>query len=385
MNINKSNYESWFLDYYEGTLAAEKVAELFLFLEQYPEFKNEFESFAQIKLPKTEEVFSFKDSLKKNTITATNYNDYLIADLEGDLNLQERVALKSFMASHPELEKEKLLFSKTILQKEGVNYPAKDELKKPVIVTHKKNTSILWVAAAAMILLLIGVYFIQRPEKAQVAEKENNSLQESVGEKEKSLQSTNDKQLSLENIAPKIENALNKSLETASLSHSGENRSEVNKRASNHHKKIKHEIVPEISSRENNSELAMIRAEKIEPQLVLNVSEEMPAKTSIQKTSDPIIPAKRSLNPLQLLDNAKTVAANKINSATDEEIFYPVSKSSPVAEQRLPLKSRMLKLFAWTVNKVTDDRVILNTDFYVDGNLAAYQLTAGKLKIEKDF
>ena len=74
MNINKNNFEGWFLDYYEGTLTAEQVAELFLFLEKNPELKNEFESFALITLPDSQEVFAEKNALRKNIITIENYN-----------------------------------------------------------------------------------------------------------------------------------------------------------------------------------------------------------------------------------------------------------------------------------------------------------------------
>ena len=44
MNINQNNYEAWFLDYYEKQLSAEQVAELFLFLEQHPLLKEEFDA-----------------------------------------------------------------------------------------------------------------------------------------------------------------------------------------------------------------------------------------------------------------------------------------------------------------------------------------------------
>ena len=54
MNINKTNYESWFLDYFEGTLSTMKVAELFLFLHQHPELQPEFDAFQPLHLPPPE-------------------------------------------------------------------------------------------------------------------------------------------------------------------------------------------------------------------------------------------------------------------------------------------------------------------------------------------
>ena len=45
MNIDKNNYEAFFLDYHEGNLSPQEVADLYLFLSQYPELKKEFEDF----------------------------------------------------------------------------------------------------------------------------------------------------------------------------------------------------------------------------------------------------------------------------------------------------------------------------------------------------
>ncbi len=379
MNINKNNYESWFLDYHEGTLAAEKVAELFLFLEKYPEFKNEFESFAQITLPLSEEEFSLKDDLKKNTITTLNYSDYLIAELEGDLNLQERVALQSFMDAHPELEKEKLLFSKTIMQKEIVAYPAKAELKKRVLGVQKSNSPILWMAVAAMILLLIGVYFIQRPEKVQVAEKQNNNAQNAVDEQLNNI----DKVVAMEKqLEPTKE--INKQ-DQAANSHLPIEESKTNITSPTRHKKTKPVNTPTIDLQKNNAELAMSAATKIETSLLITANEEQPEKINAENKGTFVPTAKRSLNPITIFDNVKTAAANKVNNATGDEIFYTSSETNSISEERMPLKSRMIKLMAWTINKVSFDNVKLTPDFDMDGDLMAYQLSAGKFKVEKNF
>ncbi len=66
MEINKNNYEAFFLDYYDGNLPAEQVAVLLLFVEQHPELKEEFESFENITLEDLPSIgFDNKSSLKK--------------------------------------------------------------------------------------------------------------------------------------------------------------------------------------------------------------------------------------------------------------------------------------------------------------------------------
>ena len=80
MNITKTNYESWFLDYYEGNLSAIQVAELFLFLQQNNELQNEFESFNPINIASTEYVYF---DAKEFTITRPGvYYLELIGDRE---------------------------------------------------------------------------------------------------------------------------------------------------------------------------------------------------------------------------------------------------------------------------------------------------------------
>ena len=69
MEINRNNYEIFFLDYHEGNLSAQQQAKLFIFLEQHPDLKNEFESFDLVKLPSINIFFEEKNSLKRELIT----------------------------------------------------------------------------------------------------------------------------------------------------------------------------------------------------------------------------------------------------------------------------------------------------------------------------
>ena len=382
MNINSNNYESWFLDYYEGALSVEQVSELFLFLEKYPELKHEFDSFTLVSLPKPTEVFSLKNSLRKNTVTLENYTAFLIAELEGDLNLQERVALKSFMEVYPELEKDKLLFSKTILQKEAVVYAEKRNLKKPVLAEHGKNFNAVWIAAAAMILLLIGVYFIQAPEKPKITQQET-SQNENGNKKKKNTNSDAPIRNNIKKEAVEIQDDNLNSLEL-SVNNLASNNSKTKTNPS-HNKKRNRIYVAANQMVNNSTELAMISTPRLESHLTTNTIEATPGKVPVEIVSSQVIRSKRSFNPLQLFDDAKIAVAEKLNHATGDEILYASAKSNKFAEDRLPFKSRMIKLVAWVVNKVSNDKVKVNTDFDFDGNLASCQVTAGKIKVEKNF
>jgi hypothetical protein len=130
MNINISNYEAYFLDYHEGNLSPQQVADLFLFLSQHPELKKEFEDFEQIVLEDfSAPVFENKDRLKKN-ITAENREEYFIRAVEGTLDTTELALLKIFLTTHPEFQREFNLFQKTKLQADATLVFENKELLK---------------------------------------------------------------------------------------------------------------------------------------------------------------------------------------------------------------------------------------------------------------
>lgn len=137
MNINKNNYEAFFLDYHEGTLSAQQVADLFLFLSLHPELKKEFEEFEHIVLEDlSAPVFENKDLLKKN-ITADNREDYFIRAVEGTLHPSELKILEDFLAKHPEYQAEFILFKKTKLHANtSVVFESKDNLKQLTPTDH---------------------------------------------------------------------------------------------------------------------------------------------------------------------------------------------------------------------------------------------------------
>src|SRR3954462_4230719 len=131
MNINKNNYEAYFLDYHEGNLSPQGVADLFLFLSQHPELKKELDDFENVALNDfSTPVFENKESLKKN-ITPNNHEDYFIRAVEGTLDATELVMLQTYLTTNPEFLKEFNQFKKTKLQADpALIFENKNELKQ---------------------------------------------------------------------------------------------------------------------------------------------------------------------------------------------------------------------------------------------------------------
>ncbi|MDF2437527.1 MAG: hypothetical protein K0Q95_1903 [Bacteroidota bacterium] len=131
MTINKHNYEAFFLDYHEGNLSPQQVADLLLFVEQHPELKAEFESFENFHLEDySSYTFENKDSLKKE-ITLQNYEEYFIRSVEGSLNPAEINLFESFLNQHPQYLSELNLYQKTKLSpEENIFFENKQALKR---------------------------------------------------------------------------------------------------------------------------------------------------------------------------------------------------------------------------------------------------------------
>jgi hypothetical protein len=115
MKINKHNYEAFFLDYHEGNLTPQQVAELLLFVEQHPELKEEFESFENFTLEDFSAYnFENKEGLKKQ-ISDQNREEYFIRSVDGTLASAEAELLDQFLKQHPQYALEFELFRKTKL------------------------------------------------------------------------------------------------------------------------------------------------------------------------------------------------------------------------------------------------------------------------------
>ncbi len=383
MNINKTNYGAWFIDYFDGTLSAEKVAELFLFVEQHPELKNEFETFSPVVLSSDKTVFSDKEKLKRNIITPDNVEGYLIAELEDDLTLADKIKLNDFLKANPSFTKDRELFKMTRLQTITEVFPDKSSLRKKTIRPLISNIQV-WTAIAAVLLVIMGILYINRPED------QNRTAVINPVEHKNNVDSLND--------------FFNKSDDIPS--------------------KINRENIAGINANIQNNQLGAIPSEKaiIRPEKVAALNEKRRNNTNnftktvtterefIQCTEridiapqfiaydlipveSPVLLIGSNQNDIAqnkniILDKIYDIndfAAKKVNDATGEELLYSMENNQSPSAEKIPLKSRLIKLASWAIGKISNEKVKMETTFDQDGNLAAYQLNAGKLKYEKEF
>jgi hypothetical protein len=169
--INKNNYEVYFLDHIEGRLDADQTAALMLFLDAHPELKEELEGLEMVSLePNAQIRFDAKESLKKPLIIPTakiteqNYEEYCVAEFEGDLSRDEMNELHQFLALNPDLKKEYDLIRQCHLHPDfELVFTDKSSLKKNIVVPFLTRRIYYGIAVAASLALLIGLSFLFEP------------------------------------------------------------------------------------------------------------------------------------------------------------------------------------------------------------------------------
>jgi hypothetical protein len=158
MEINKNNYEAYFLDFVEGSLTPSQKAEMDLFLIHHPELKSELDDFELLEL-EAESVLDcgLKASIKKEETTGLSELEYLIiSEIEGTSSNEEKKKLAALIKIDSSIEKEIEAYAKTKLSKsENLVFPNKNALlKRP-----GKLIYLFRYASAAAAAVLAFVYF----------------------------------------------------------------------------------------------------------------------------------------------------------------------------------------------------------------------------------
>ncbi|WP_165836070.1 hypothetical protein [Marinifilum breve] len=154
--IDRHNYEEFFLDYLEGNLNDSEKKNLESFLVLNPDLKEELEEMCLIELE--EENITFDKSSLKQIPFETDFEDFCVAKLEGDLEQEEEIAFTKYLNENLIGKAQYQLYEKTKLKADiGIIYPDKEELKR-------KERKIIpyWmisgVGIAASVLLLFSVW-----------------------------------------------------------------------------------------------------------------------------------------------------------------------------------------------------------------------------------
>lgn len=160
MNINRHNYEEYFILYLDNELNSDDRRMVEVFVEQHPDLKEELDTLLQYKLvPDTHIVFDGKEELMKENghslVTAANYAEWLSLYIDNELDAEELELVQQFIAASPAAQKELELLQKTKLQPENIIFADKALLyRKEENV--RRIIAFRWRVAAAVLILLLG-------------------------------------------------------------------------------------------------------------------------------------------------------------------------------------------------------------------------------------
>ncbi|MFO8023283.1 MAG: hypothetical protein R6U65_12500 [Perlabentimonas sp.] len=182
MLITRDNYESYFIDFIDGNLSQREKDLLYLFLEENPDLKQEFDGITDTVLLKPEYKYQQKETLKKadfNKLGVDNEFDYLcIAESENDITLNERKDLEKLLAGNETNKRVRSLISRIKLKPDLTqNFPNKNSLKRTPIFSLPRKTIVSISSAAAGLALLAGVFtlinIVVKTESPQIVAYQN--------------------------------------------------------------------------------------------------------------------------------------------------------------------------------------------------------------------
>ncbi len=180
MNINRLNYENYFLLYVDGELSATEMQAVDHFAAENKDLADELNMLLQTKLP--EEAFHFenKSSLLRTTseiINSINCEEKFLLFIDNELTEQEKAETLHFVAAQSANQDLFETIKQTKLPLENIVFPDKESLyrkeehKKPIIVLQWWKLAV--AAALIGIMAIIGIFVpLNRPSSSEV--KTNN-------------------------------------------------------------------------------------------------------------------------------------------------------------------------------------------------------------------
>ena len=160
MNINRNNYEAFFLLYADKELTASERYAVEMFVKQNTDLEEEFIMLQQtVVKPDTTIAFTHKDILfrKESFIDHGNYEEKFLLYTDNELNAQEREATQQFVSENPTLQPEFAFMQKvTYTADSAIVFPDKRSLYKKEEVA--RVIPFRWRALAAAVLLGIGLW-----------------------------------------------------------------------------------------------------------------------------------------------------------------------------------------------------------------------------------
>lgn len=179
MKITRENYESWFLDYWEGNLDEPGMEMVRQFGIQHPDLAEELSNLPPSLAANPALSFSGKERLKRcRWDHAEEFEEDAISYLEGDMDPDSQKDFERWMATRPERQDILHQYASCKLKpKLADHFPGREKLKRKFI--RLSMWSRIAVAAAVVLIALLAIYPLEHPERTlppiAAANKDNNT------------------------------------------------------------------------------------------------------------------------------------------------------------------------------------------------------------------
>jgi len=163
ININRHNYEEFFLLYIDGELSAQQQQEVEMFVQRHTDLAADLDKLMQARLNMETVVFANKNTLYKPaglTISLSNYEENFLLYIDDELDYDEKNLVETFVLQHPQLQDAFTLLKQAKLQPEAIGCPGKGLLykkeEKPVVYFSRRRITVA-AALMGMVALLWGI------------------------------------------------------------------------------------------------------------------------------------------------------------------------------------------------------------------------------------
>lgn len=158
ININRHNYEEFFLLYVDRELSAAERVAVEQFVQENPDLQHELEALQQTML--TEDIIfemPDKSSLYKEETTGIslqNHSTHFLMYIDNELSATEKEAVETFVLQHPSLQESFMQWKQTKLPIEHIAFPDKELLYRSEEREKKPVAYMRWwrMAAAAAVI-----------------------------------------------------------------------------------------------------------------------------------------------------------------------------------------------------------------------------------------
>jgi len=168
MNVNRNNYESFFLLYVDNELSASEKKVVELFVKENPDLEDEFVLLQQSTLsPDHNLVFDNKELLMKSAgesfINYTNYEDFFLLYIDNELSEAQRKEVESFASNDRKLQSELAILLKARFEPDTeIVFEGKEKLYRKE--EDRKIILLPWlrIAATAAVLIFVAGILISK-------------------------------------------------------------------------------------------------------------------------------------------------------------------------------------------------------------------------------